>query len=302
MVDGLADLEQRRVSKPTLDSLVKSTGRLLAIPRVVGEIMRLLDDPNSSQAQLARLLAQDPALVAIVLRLANSPAFATARTVDSVDRAIMLLGRENLRRLVIAGALTQASGKLPTQEMLPLELFWRHSSYCGAIARLLAEEKSPSDAGTVFLGGLLHDLGLLILFTQEPEAAHQAFLSSLSEPSTLSPQAAERSELGFDHAELGGALAEHWGLPHSLCACLRFHHAPLDAPEDLKTPVALVHVANTLAHLAELDSRDLQDAPPVEPQILDWLGVQPELLMDLIEKGQHQVLAVESLRNPGLAD
>ncbi|NEX21186.1 HDOD domain-containing protein [Thiorhodococcus mannitoliphagus] len=290
------------MSKPTLNSLVKSTGQLLAIPRVVGEIMRLLDDPNSSQAQLAQLLAQDPALVAIVLRLANSPAFATARTVDSVDRAIMLLGRANVRRLVIAGALTQASGKLPNQGMLPLELFWRHSSYCATIARLLAEKTSPADAGAVFLGGLLHDLGLLILFTQEPEAAHKAFLSSLSEPSTFSPQEAERSELGFDHAELGGALAEHWGLPHSLCACLRFHHAPLDAPEEFKTPVALVHVANTLAHLAELDSRDLRDAPPLEPQVLEGLGVQPELLMDLIEKAQYQVLAVEALRSPELAD
>lgn len=264
--------------------------------------MRLIDDPNSTQPQLARLLAQDPALVAIVLRLANSPAFATARTVDSVERAVMLLGRENLRRLVIAGAVTQASDRLPSQQMLPLELFWRHSSYCAAIARLLAEDRAPAQAGTVFLGGLLHDLGLLILFTEEPEAAHKAFLTSLSEPAAFSPQDAERTELGFDHAEAGGALAEHWGLPESLCACLRYHHAPLEAPEDLQVPVDLVHVANTLAHLAELDSRDPRDAPPIEPRVLERLGVEPEMLMDLIDKAQHQVLAVEALRNPGLAE
>nr|WP_207168415.1 HDOD domain-containing protein [Thiocystis violacea] len=282
--------------------MIKKTGRLLAIPRVVGEILRLLDNPNSSQAQIANVLAQDPALVAILLRLANSPAFAPARTVDSVERAIMLLGRDHLRRLVIAGAVTQASDRLPTQTLLPLELFWRHSSYCATIARLLAERVSPSHAGNVFLGGLLHDLGLLILFTQEPEAAHKAFLASLSEPASVSPQDAERSELGFDHAELGAALAEHWGLPESLCACLHYHHAPLAAPEEFRLPVGLVHVANTLAHLAELDSRDLRDAPPIEPQVLTQLGVSTEVLLEIIDTAQQQVLAVEALRNPSLAD
>jgi HD-like signal output (HDOD) protein len=290
------------VSSLAIKTLVQKTGRLLAIPRVVGEILRMLDDPNSSQAQLARLLAQDPALVAIVLRLANSPAFAASRTVDSVDRALMLLGRDHLRRLVIAGALTQASDRLPPQRLLPLELFWRHSSYCATIARLLAEQRAPAHAGTVFLGGLMHDLGLLILFTQEPEAAHAAFLRSLSEPAALSPQEAERSELGFDHAELGGALADHWGLPESLSACLRYHHAPLEVPEDQRLPVWLVHIANTLAHLAELDSRDLRDAPPMVPEVLSGLGIQPECLLDLIEPAQAQVLAVEALRNPSLAD
>ncbi len=272
------------------------------MPRVVGEVLRLLDDPNSRQNQIAKHLEQDPALVAILLRLANSPAFAPARTVDSVERAIMLLGREHLRRLVIAGAVTQAAERLPMQDLLPLELFWRHSSYCAVLARLLAERISPGLAGTVFLGGLLHDLGLLILFTQEPEAAHHAFLCSLGELASFSPQEAECSELGFDHAQLGGALADHWGLPESLSACLRYHHAPLAAPAEHQLAVALVHVANTLAHLAELDSRDLRDAPPIEPEIMTRLQLQPETLMELIETAQSQVLAVEALRNPKLAD
>lgn len=283
---------------PNLATLVAKTGRLLAMPRVVGEVLRLLDNPNSTQAQIAGLLAQDPALVAILLRLANSAAFASARTVDSVERAVILLGREHLRRLVIAGAVTQASDRLPTQNLLPLELFWRHSAYCATLARLLAEQIAPAHAGTVFLGGLLHDLGLLILFTQEPDASHNAFLRSLSEPGICSPQEAECAELGFDHAQLGGALAEHWGLPENLCACLRYHHAPSQAPHELWMPVALVHVANSLAHLAELDSRDPRDAPPMEPEVLSRLNIAPEMLFDLIEQAQHQVLAVESLRDP----
>jgi HD-like signal output (HDOD) protein len=289
-------------SSLTLDTLIQRTGRLLAIPRVVGDVLRLLDDPNSRPGDIASKLAQDPALVVIVLRLANSPAFAQARTVDSVERATMLLGRDHLRRLVIAGAVTQASDRLPKQKLLPLEVFWRHSSYCAVIARLLAEQEAPALAGTVFLGGLLHDLGQLILFSQAPEEAHHAFLRSLSEPDLVSPQDAERLELGFDHAELGGALAERWGLPDILCACLQYHHAPSAAPEAFRLPVVLVHIANTGAHLAELDSRDWHDAPPLEPGALEQTRLRPEAVMDVVETAQHQVLAVEALRNPSLSD
>lgn len=284
----------------TIDALIKKTGRLLAIPRVVGEVLKLLDDPHSRQATIANLLAQDPALVAIVLRLANSPAFASSRTVDSMEHATMLLGRDHLRRLVIAGAVTQASDRLPTQNLLPLEVFWHHSAYCAVIARLLAVAEAPALAGTVFLAGLLHDLGQLVLFSQEPDAAHRAFLRSLSDPDALTPQDAERAELGFDHAELGGALAEHWGLPDSLCACLRFHHAPLLAPETARLPVMLVHLANTGAHLAELDSRDWHDAPPVEPTIWQQLRLCPAALLDILDQAQYQVLAVEALHDPNL--
>ncbi len=290
------------MSSMTIETLVKKTDRLLAIPRVVGELLKLLDNPDSRQSAISDLLAHDPALVAIVLRLANSPAFASARTVDSVERAVMLLGRDQLRRLVIAGALTQASDRLPNQSLMPLEVFWHHSAYCAVIARLLAEVESPALTGTVFLGGLLHDLGQLILFSQEPDAAHLAFLRSLGEPEAMTPQDAERTVLGFDHAQLGGALAEHWGLPDILCACLRFHHDPMQAPDAFRLPVILVHLANTGAHLAEIDSRDWHDAPPVDLRVWPLIRIRPETFLELLEKAQYQVLAVEALRNPRMAD
>lgn len=286
----------------TIDSLVKSTGKLLAIPRVVGQVLRLLDDVDSSQAAIAKCLAQDPALVAMLLRLANSAAFSPSRTVDSVDRALALLGRDQVRRLVIAGAVTSATDKLPAQQLLPLEFFWRHSAYCAVIARLLAEESARQLQGVVFLGGLLHDLGQLVLFSQVPEESQRAFLNSLGAPQSISPQSAEHDQLGFDHAELGGALAEHWGLPHLLCDILHYHHAPAAAGEDSRAAVALVHIANTGAHLAELDSRDWGDAPPIDPSVWPLLGLSSDVVFPAIEQAQYQVLSVEALHDPTLAD
>lgn len=284
-----------------MDELVKKTGQLLAMPRVVSQVLQLLDDQESELAAIADCLAQDPALVALLLRLANSPAFATSRRVESVAHALSLLGRDPVRRLVIAGAVSRASDRLPTQSLLPLEVFWRHSAYCAVIARLLAEGRGRHGkalADSVFLGGLLHDLGQLVMFSQQPEAAHRAFLSSLGEPDTLTPEAAERAELGFNHAELGSALAEHWGLPPVLCAMLRYHHAPLSAPEEFHEAVALVHLANTGAHLAELDSRDWGDAPPIEPQLWESLQIEPQSVLDAVEQAQFRVLSVEALREP----
>lgn len=288
------------MSSISIDTLVKSTGKLLAIPRVVGEVLTLLDDADSSQQQIANCLARDPALVAMLLRMANSAAFSPSRTVDSVDRALVLLGREQVRRLVITGAFTNATDQLPEQHLLPLEFFWRHSAYCAVIARLLAAENARSLEGVVFLGGLLHDLGQLVMFSQAPEETQRAFLNSLGEPGTISPQAAEHQLLGFDHAELGGALAEHWGLPHLLCNIVRYHHAPAEAPTNSSQAVALVHIANTGAHLAELDSRDWADAPPIDPSVWPLLGFSADVLMPVIEQAQYEVLAVEALHDPTL--
>ncbi len=282
----------------TLEARVQSANQLLAMPRVLSEVTALLDDEDATSARIATSLGRDPGLVALVLRIANSPAYAQARTVDSVERAITLLGRETLRRLVVTGAITRATSRIPDQERLPLEVFWRHSAYCAVIARQLADRVLPRQAGSVFLAGLLHDLGKLLLFTQSPEAAHRAFLSSLDVGDALTPQAAEREQLGFDHAELGGALAGHWGLPEILVACVAGHHNPSAAPDEYRMAVMLVHLANTGAHLAEIDSRDWDDAPPVDPAAWEALGLAPEALLEAIEQAQHEVVDVEALCAP----
>lgn len=287
-----------RSANDSLEARVQSADKLLAMPQVVFEVARLLEDDDATAARIASSLGRDPGLVALVLRIANSPAYAPARPVDSVDRAIAMLGRDALQRLVVASAITRATASIPDQERLPLEVFWRHSAYCAVIARQLAMRVSPRQASGIFLAGLLHDLGKLLLFSQSPESAHRAFLSSLDVGDGLSPQGAERAQLGFDHAQLGGALAAHWGLPELLVDCLAGHHQPLQAPERNRTAVMLVHLANTGAHLAEIDSRDWADAPPVDPAVWDALHLAPEVLLSAVEEAQHEVLAVQDLCDP----
>ncbi|WP_018869119.1 MULTISPECIES: HDOD domain-containing protein [unclassified Thioalkalivibrio] len=282
----------------SLEARVEAADRLLAMPQVVFEVSRLLDDDESTQPQIAAALGRDPGLVAHVLRLANSPAYAPSRAVDSIERAVAMLGRDVLQRLVVASAVTRSMNTLPEQERLPLETFWRHSAYCAVIARQLAQAVAPRAAGVVFLAGLLHDLGKLLLFSQSPEAAHRAFLASLDTAQGPSPQAAEREQMGFDHARLGGALAERWGLPEALVEGIAWHHDPLSASDRHRPSVALVHLANTGAHLAEIDSRDWADAPPLEEQAWSIAGVSPEMLLQAVEDAQHEVLAVQALSDP----
>jgi HD-like signal output (HDOD) protein len=282
----------------SLEARVESADKLLVMPQAVVEVSRLLEDDSATAAQMAATLGRDPGLVALVLRIANSPAYAPARTVDSVERAVAMLGRDALQRLVVASAITRATAGIPDQERLPLDVFWRHSAYCAVIARQLGTRVLPRQASGVFLAGLLHDLGKLLLFSQSPESAHRAFLSSLDGADALDPQEAERAQLGFDHAELGAALAAHWGLPELLVDCLAGHHHPLAVPERHRSAVMLVHLANTGAHLAEIDSRDWADAPPVEPVAWKALDLEPEALLAAVEDAQHEVLAVQALWDP----
>ncbi|OOG28734.1 phosphohydrolase [Thioalkalivibrio denitrificans] len=275
-----------------LDELLEQTSGLVSLPAIAIRLNELVEDPDAGAADIAALVSQDPSLTLRLLKLANSPLYGFSRTVDTITRAVTVIGAGRIRDLVIATTVPRAFDAVDSP-LLSLEEFWRHSIYCGLAARLLAEEVLPARSETVFVAGLLHDVGRLLIFNREPDEAHEAFLLALQKASELGPQAAERQVLGYDHAEVGGELALRWKLPASLQECIRYHHDPRGARE-FPVEAALVHIANSVAHMAELDTRDQRDVPPVEPEAYELTGLRPEHLGPVVERAQLQVVEVES--------
>lgn len=280
----------------TLDELIEQTSGLVSLPAIAVRLNELVEDPNTSTADIASLVGQDPSLTLRLLKLANSPLYGFSRSVDTISRAITVIGAARIRDLVIASTVPRAFDAV-SSPLLSLEDFWRHSIYCGLAARLLAEGVLSHRGETVFIAGLLHDIGRLLIFNREPDEAHQAFLLALQAAAELGPQEAEHQVLGYDHAEVGGELAARWKLPASLQECIRYHHRPSSARE-YPVEVSLVHMANTVAHMAELDTRDERDAPPVEPVAFERTGLRPVDLKTVVERAQQQVLEVEALLFP----
>ena len=277
----------------TLEQFTQDIDHLVSLPSVGVRVNEVVNDPNSTADDIGKLISQDPALAARVLRIANSPAYGLSAQITTITRAVAIVGTQLIRDLVLATSTISAFKDIPN-ELVSLENFWSHSLYCGIAARLLAEQRGMKHAETEFLAGLLHDIGQLVIFRKEPEAARRALLLSVEGPDDLALHKAEQAVFGFDHAQVGATLLRHWHFPDLLVACVEKHHAP---QEEQKFPieVSLVHIANSIATLAEIDSVAEEDAVRTEQFAWDRLGLSRELIEPTVRATQAQFTAMRGL-------
>ncbi len=227
--------------------LVADHIELVSLPEVCVRIQELADDPDCSLDDFAAVVAHDPSLTARLLKLVNSAFYGFPSRVETVSRAVGLVGILALRNLALATAAVELFTDLPGQR-LALFPFWRHSVFCGLVARNLAEAAQVLHGERLFVGGLLHDVGRLLIFSRLPEAA--ARIQAESDPGDCNPELAERRVLGFDHAEVGGELLLAWMLPQALRESVRHHHRPLAAGDHV-LEASLLHLANAATHQVE---------------------------------------------------
>ena len=262
----------------TAAELVRGTVELVSLPEALVRLNALVEDPRSTTEQIARVIETDSALTARLLRIVNSPFYGFPSRVESVRQAVSLVGMREIRDLALATVVARVFEGIPP-ELMDMERFWRHSLLTGLVARELARHRRDGAAESRFVAGLLHDVGKLLLARQLPELARHALARATYERIPL-PEA-EREALGFDHAEVGGALLEAWRLPEPLVVAARWHHAPELAPDLWREDALVTHVANVMAH------RD--EPPPAPPQPL--LAEDPWGRLGLDEAAADELLA-----------
>lgn len=254
-------------------------GGLVSLPEVATRILQVADDPASTAEDVGRVILQDAALVARLLRAANSPALGMRGQVDTVSRAVVVLGVRQVRDLALGLCATRSFAGIPTA-LMDVDAFWHHSLLAALCARQLAQRVPRLRAESVFVAGLLHDVGQLLLCRARPQQEQAALLMTVDAPGEPDLHACEREVLGYDHADVGAALAQLWGLPVHLVECIGFHHRPQDAVA-APLEVSVVHVANSLAVLAEVGSSDWLDAPPVHSLAWQRTGLTPAGCLDI---------------------
>ncbi|OFZ69733.1 MAG: phosphohydrolase [Betaproteobacteria bacterium RBG_16_58_11] len=277
----------------SLEEFTQDIDSLVSLPGVGVRVNEMVDDPSSTAADLGKVISQDPALAARLLRIANSPAYGLSSQVNTVTRAVSIIGTRHIRDLVLATSTISAFEGIPN-ELVSMEDFWSHSLYCGAAARLLAEQCNMKHAETVFLGGLLHDIGQLVIFRKEPQKAKQALLLSIEEHDDLALHKAEQEIFGFDHAGVGAALLRHWHFPELLIESVAFHHAPEQA-QHFPLETALVHIANSIATLAEIDSVSEADAVQTEAAAWRVTGLDKSTIEPTVRATQAQFAEMRNL-------
>jgi HD-like signal output (HDOD) protein len=194
----------------TASEIVAQTDRLPSLPAVYFRVKRVIDDPNGSIAQLAEAMATDAAMTARVLRVVNSPFFGFPGRIETVTRALNILGMQQVHDLVLAWALGSVFADVSTSVM-SMQEFWYKSVARGLAARGLARLARFVDAERLFVEGLLSDIGHLVMYVAVPDLSMKA--AKTSERTARPLHETERDLIGCDYAAVGAALVSAWGLP-----------------------------------------------------------------------------------------
>jgi HD-like signal output (HDOD) protein len=266
--------------KLTPQSLVAGIKELVTLPEVALRIARMVDDPSSSSTDIGREIGRDAALTARLLRIANSPAYGHHGKIATISRAITVLGVRQVRDLTVGLTAIRTFDGIGN-ELVTMASFWRHSFLCAVAAGQIAARRDRGRDDSPFVAGLLHDIGQLVLFSRAPVPARQALLMSVDSADDLGLFQCEREVMGFDHGAVGLALAQTWGMPRSLQECIEFHHEP-ERAQEYPLEVATIHIANSVAVLAEIGSCELGDAPAISHGALRAARLDPAGVLEIV--------------------
>ena len=271
----------------TASELVSRVTDLVSFPDVAIQVNDLLADDLSDADAIGAIIEQDPALTANLLKLANSAMYGSATEIDTVSKAFTRIGSREIQELTFGICASRAFAGIPN-EIVSVEDFWHHSLLCGTAARLLAQRTRCQNASMVFTAGLLHDIGHLVMFHLIPEESLRTLALCRNEMNAEDLHIAERELLGFDHTDVGRALGERWNWPSALINCIARHHEPFEYPDCTDAEIT-IHLANSVATLAEIGSNDFDDAPPVDERTWDRLGLQPDEVLEILDQTREDI-------------
>jgi len=227
-----------------LVSVAGSVKNLPVLPRTYMMLREALSDPDVTIKQVVRIVEQDVSISAKILQLVNSALFGLPREVSSLQVAVGFLGLDMLQSLVLSAEVFSAFDKMPRVKGFSFEDLHTHSQLVAGVAGLIPAE--PHVHQTAIVAGLLHDIGKLVLATCSAKHFERAIQGAHEENRPL--HTIELELIGVSHAEVGAYLLGMWGLPAPVVEAVAHHHEPSRIPRQSLDAVAMVHVADVLAH------------------------------------------------------
>ncbi len=242
---------------------------LPSVPTLMLEISRQLDNPKTSASELGQIISKDQAMVAKVLMVANSPLYGIPRKVSTVEFAIVILGFNHIKNIVVALSVMDAFQN-KSKENWNRNKFWSHSLATGVLAKRIANDLGYGKTGEAFTAGLLHDLGISAIQRYFPTEFNE--IIKFVEKEGTRYNVAEKTILGLTHAEIGQFLINNWNLPESLGEAVKFHHQPTLANDDRVLP-AIIHLADFMTQKYQQGHFDWDENIQLDPGLIDVLSM-----------------------------
>jgi putative nucleotidyltransferase with HDIG domain len=226
--------------------ILKKVNTLAPIPKLLTEVLELLNDQYTSPHILSKAISKDQSVVLKLLTIANSPFYGLTKRVSSIEFAIMILGYDEIRNIVSALSLME-SMKNKSDQYLDQKNFWMHSYITATISKKIAMDFGLEKSGEAFLAGLLHDLGISVVH----RFMHSDFVNICDLVTNgTSYLDAEKQVLGIDHQTVGEMLLKNWNIPELICNIVKNHHSPNLSQE--------APVLSSVVHLADYMTQKLQ--------------------------------------------
>ena len=209
---------------------IKSEDSLLSMPQSLSRILTMINNDDFSIEDLGRVIMQDPGLTGKVLKMANSAFYRHQAGISTVNQALMMLGVMQVKCLALSTSVFQA-GLFEHEYNIDIKEMFGHFISVALGSQKIAEAVGFENTEEAFIGGLLHDIGLVFLMHHYPDDYAEVFQNYKRYPSLME---AEEKILGIDHAQIGQIMAEKWNFPPELCKAIGQHHAVSDAIETLE--------------------------------------------------------------------
>jgi HD-like signal output (HDOD) protein len=274
--------------------LVQSCSNIFTLPEIYFRVRDVVDDPESTMDDLANALKIDPAISARLLRIVNSPLYGFPKQIDTITRAVNLIGMQAVSDLVTATTIGRTFTGMTT-EVMDLSAYWRKSVLSALMAGKIAKACSIEDSERFFIEGLLRDIGHLVLYQTIPQRAQ----SALVEAGNLSTPLAEveQAGIGCDYAEVGAELIRSWGMPVQIEQAVRYQLSPDEAGE-YRLHASIVHLAGVIADHSELPQTQATQALPFHPYALQTTQFKDSTRPALLKDAEAQLEETLTLFSP----
>ncbi|MEI7474630.1 MAG: HDOD domain-containing protein [bacterium] len=266
-----------------------------SLPEVVTRVMELVQDPNSSAAQLSRVISHDPGLTSRVLRLVNSAYYGFPKQISSIQHAIMILGFTTMRGLVLSSSIFKIfAQKTDGIVFLDYKKFWKHSLVTAIASKEVAKFLYFQQDDDIFSAAILHDIGKIILDQYDHENYINVLKTPLQNRFLEQVIPVEEEFCGVNHCDVGNMVAETWNLPESISNVVMYHHDPLKAGKFVFL-TSMVYIANLISTII-IDDLSLSESF-FNKEVLEYLRIDIDDVGIILSKVIEETSNIDDLES-----
>lgn len=238
------------------------------LPTIVFELNRALQDPDTSIAKVSETIEKDQAMALKLLKLVNSAFYGFKSRISNIRNAIVLLGFNTVRNAIVSVSVINAFSQKHKLPEFSITEFWKHSLAVAVTSKSIAEKTKIESPDNCFVGGLLHDVGKVILAQYLPDLFTKVWTAGQED--YLSFYDAEKREIPIDHTKIGAYLASKWQLPQGLVEAIRWHHDFREESENADF-VLIIYLANIFVNSYNADRDCILDLSAMHPHAVKFM-------------------------------